>query len=172
MEVLAHFEILDPPTKYVYKAKRKIEMKNGKPQLKEETYYLTANLFYGGNVHWSMVRKIINYSKDYLLLFFIDIPKMEKCRIELTYHHPNASYDLDNKLYFWNKVIQDLFTPPTKKEIKYAKKYNRPIKSIYVLDDDSVKYIDEINWKHKIGQHKLEVKLIGRPYVEQTILFQ
>ena len=169
-ELLTHFEVLDPPTKYVHKYKKKKYNKDGNI-IKEQSYYMTANLFYGGNVHWSMIRKVTNHAKDFILPLLVTIPKMEKCRIEVTYHHPNAQFDLDNKVYFWVKVILDLFTPPTEKEKEYAKKYNRQLKSIYVLEDDSVKYIDDISMKYKRGAHKLELKVFGRLAVEQISLF-
>ena len=161
MDVIAHFECLNPPTKYVHTAKRKLltdehgelVLKDGKPQLKTSTHYLTANLFYSGNVHWSMMRTITNMAKDYILPMLHTIPKMEKCRIELTYHHPNAQYDLDNKLYFWCKILLDLFTPPTEKELKKAEKYKYHLKTIDVLEDDSVKFIDGIIFKHKKEVH-------------------
>lgn len=171
MDLLAHFEIMNPPTKYVHVAKKKTELKDGKLVPKETTYYLTANLFYSGNVHWSMMRKATNYAKDSILPFLHTIPKMTKCKIEIIYHHPNAQFDLDNKVYFWTKMILDCFTPPTEKELEYADKFNRAIKSIYVLEDDSVKYIDEIVMKYQRGEHKLEVKVHGRKLDEQTSLF-
>lgn len=180
MDLVAHFEVMNPPTKYVHTAKRKYEVddagevildKEGNPKLKTTTYYLTANLFYGGNVHWSMMRKATNHAKDSILPFLHTVPKMEKCRLEIIYHHPNAQFDLDNKVYFWTKMILDLFTPPTEKEKEYAEEYNRPIKSIYALDDDSVKYIDDIHMKYQRGEHKLEVKVFGRLYCEQGSLF-
>ena len=103
MQKTAHFEILNPPTKYILVKKRKTN----------ETIYLTNNVFYGGVHHWSVQRKVINFAKDFLILFLYNIPKMNKMRLEVVYFAPESQFDLDNKGGFWVKMLLDLLKTPS-----------------------------------------------------------
>jgi len=161
MDKLAHFEILNPPTKYIHQRKTK-------PAI---TYYLTNNVFYGGTVHWSVQRKVINYAKDSIIFYFTHIPEMRKCRLELIYHSPKAGFDLDNKAGFWIKMILDIMKVPSDKEIINAKNYGNKIKTVSVLPDDSCKYIDDIRMRYVKGAHKLEVIIHGILLDKQEKLF-
>ena len=170
MDKLAHFEIMDPPTKYVIQRKRPKQDKDGN-LITQNTYYLTNNLFYGGTVHWAIQRKCINYAKDYIIHFLKTIPKMQKCRLEVIYHHTKDGFDLDNKVGFWVKMILDIMKTPSSKEILKAQKYKNKIKTIEVIPDDDAKYVDEITMKYKRGQHRIEVIVYGILKEEQTSLF-
>ena len=152
MQKTAHFEILNPPTKYILVKKRKTN----------ETIYLTNNVFYGGVHHWSVQRKVINFAKDFLILFLYNIPKMNKMRLEVVYFAPESQFDLDNKGGFWVKMLLDLLKTPSDKELINAHKKGNKIKSVSVIPDDSCKYIDEIIMKYKKGPHKIEIIIHGR----------
>lgn len=167
---LAHFEILDPPTKYIVTSKKKIDKKTGK--LKTTTYYLTNNLFYGGTVHWATKRKVIDYAKNFIILFMCNIPKIEKCRLEVIYHSTKDSFDLDNKVGFWVKMILDIMKTPSSKEILQSLKYNNKIKTISCIPDDNCKHVDEISMKYKRGEHKIEIIIHGVLLNEQVKMFK
>lgn len=169
MEKLAHFEIMNPPSKYVQVRKNKIDPDTGK--LKETTHYLTYNLFFSQNVHWSVLRKIINYCKDFILPFFQHIPKMEKFHIHVIYYRPDDNFDLDNKVAFWLKIILDLMKTPSSKEIIKAQKYRSIIKTVEVIPDDSVRFIPKQTMEYKRGQHKMEIIIHGIKEEEQGKLF-
>lgn len=162
MEILAHFEILDPPSKYIIQKKTK----------KDQTIYLTNNLFYGGVYHWAVQRKCINYAKDSIIHYFNHIPKMSRCNIELIYHSPKNTFDLDNKAGFWVKMILDIMKTPSEKERLKAAQYNNTIRSISVLPDDSAKFVKEISMKYKKGSHRLEIIIHGIRQDEQQSIFE
>jgi hypothetical protein len=168
-EVLFHEVIKDPPTKYVF-VQKKIKLdKNGQIK-KDAVYYLTANLFYDGT-HWAIKNKVVSFAKDWIIWHLKKVPKIEKCRIEITYHHPTDTFDLDNKVYFWIKIILDLLKTPTSAQIIKAQEYNNPIKTLSVLDDDTVRFVDGIDMKYKRGESAIELKIIGRHKQEQQSLF-
>ena len=161
MNKIAHFEILDPPTKYIYQQKRK----------PNETLYLTNNLFYGGAVHWVKQRAGINFAKDFLILYLRNIPKLLKMRLELIYYAPSPRFDLDNKAGFWVKMLLDLLREPSEKELYNAHIKNKTIKTVNVIPDDNCKYVDDIRIKYKRGPHKIEIIIHGIKKGEQKELF-
>lgn len=168
----------EPPTYYDIVAKEKkvvIEDKRtGKKrlELKKDRHYLTANLYYA-QVHFSVRSKVINYAKDYILLWLPILPKLRKCRLKFIYYRPKnkTSWDLDNKLSFWAKAFIDVLKVPSPKEIKKSKDKNYKIKTISVIQDDSVKYIDEIIFRYREGPEKLVVELYAITLEEQQTLF-
>ena len=168
-EVLFHKIIYDPPTKYVTPNKKGKLDKEGKVK-KDGVSYLTNNIFYGG-VHFAVRNKIVLFSKEWIVWFLKDIPKMRKCSVEITYHHPTDTFDLDNKVGYWAKIILDLLKTPTQKQIDKAIKYKNPIISLNVLDDDTVRYIDEIVMRYKKGESAIELKITGYSKEEQQTLF-
>lgn len=158
MELVKEIIIDNPPTKYVDRKKTKIDPKTGK--LKENTHYLTANIFYSGIPHY-LRSKIINAIKEYLINYMVDIPKLQKARIVLIYSKPQDTFDLDNKAYFWLKVFLDLLKTPSKRQITNAAKKRRSIKSVNCLPDDTVRYIDDIQLKYEKGSHRLIIRIYG-----------
>jgi hypothetical protein len=92
-------------------------------------YYLTNNIFYGG-VHWAIRKKLVEMCKLYLMS---KISKRVSIRedkfpiqIEIIYHSPKHTFDIDNKAGYWLKVLLDL------------------IKQNGTVPDDNVKYISSI----------------------------
>lgn len=170
MELIKEIEILDPPTKYVKTAKRKIDPKTGK--LKTHTYYLGENLFFGSNaLHFTVMYEIVNFCKDFLLLHLTDIPKLLKCRIHIEYHRKEQTWDLDNKGFFWIKLVQDLLKTPTNNQLLKAINKGTKIKTLRIVRDDNVKFIDKLTVEYFKGQHKMVVKIYGIKDEEQATLF-
>lgn len=170
MEKIYHIVISDPPTKYTIKKKRAKLDKKGQPYLPESVHYLTANLFYDGT-HWMIKSEIINYVKSWILPFLYQMPKIEKCRIKFIYHHNTDTFDLDNKAYFWVKVLLDIMKTPSTKQVMRSKNYSNGIKTVNALKDDTVRYVDGINMKYKKGTPALEIIIYGRKLDEQVELF-
>lgn len=169
-ELLYHVIINDPPSRWVMPRKRKAFKDDG-TEKKEDVYYLTANIFYG-DTHWAIKGKIVNYAKDWIFPFLHAMPKMEKCQIGITYHCHTDGFDLDNKAYFWIKIILDLMKTPSSAQIIEAEKYKNPIKTVRALPDDTVRYVDQINMRYKKGSPAIELKVFGRLLNEQVTLFK
>ena len=167
----------DPPSKYIQTAKKKVEVKVNKKtgkktvRLKETTHYLTANVWYSNDLHFSARSKIVNFAKDYLIAWCDDIPKLEKCQVELIYYRTDEGFDIDNKGAFWLKVFLDLLKTPSSKELAKAVKYKTVVKTLNVVPDDNVKYITKVSSEYKKGEHKMVIKITGRTKNEQKSLF-
>tara|TARA_R110000851_G_scaffold205159_3_gene357147 strand:+ start:846 stop:1241 length:396 start_codon:yes stop_codon:yes gene_type:complete len=107
-------------------------------KIKKTTYYLTANIFYSG-VHFAVRKKIVDTVKLYLKSELRDCPLITKpISISIGYQtNKNTTFDLDNKSYFWSKVICDVLQEMNK------------------LPDDSVKFIQQIHYFYKRGDSEL-----------------
>lgn len=105
---------------------------------KKSTYYLTANIFYSG-IHFAVRKKIVDTVKLYIKSELRDCPVIsEKISISIGYQtNKNTTFDLDNKAYFWSKVICDALQEMKK------------------LPDDSTKYIHQIHYYYQKGEPKL-----------------
>lgn len=99
-----------------------------------KTYYLTNNIYYGG-VHWAIRKKLVEWSKLYLLGEISNMkqvnPSYYPITIEIVYHSAKHTFDIDNKAGYWLKVLLDL------------------IKQKGVVPDDNVKYIGCIKCSYK-----------------------
>lgn len=166
LDLISQIIIEQPPTKFTIK-KKKVDPKTGK--YKEDIYYLTANLFYAGT-HYHVQSKITKQVKWYLVDYFKNVPKMSKMRYELIYCDMSNGWDLDNKAYFWTKMILDILKTPSNKQIANAYKRQSAIPTVNVLKDDTVKFIDEIKFKYKKDERKIIVNLYGRLEEEQSKL--
>ena len=86
------------------------------------------------------------------------------------------NWDLDNKVYFWVKIIMDLLKTPSSRKETNAKKKGKILKTLRVLPEDTVKYCDEINMKYEKGPHTLIVEIYGEesanPETTQLLMFQ
>lgn len=76
--------------------------------ISKNKYYLNANLFYSGLNH-HIQKLIVTQCKLFLHNHLFDCPKIETFPIDicLIYTHPRNNFDLDNKAYFWQKIIGD-----------------------------------------------------------------
>jgi hypothetical protein len=92
-------------------------------------YYLTNNIFYGG-VHWAIRKKLVEMCKLYLMSKISKRVSISEdkfpIQIEIIYHSPKHTFDIDNKAGYWLKVLLDL------------------IKQNGTVPDDNVKYISSI----------------------------
>lgn len=164
--------INDPPTKYIKKVtKRKKRPDGTKKEGLEDVYYLTGNLFYSSDTHFSVRSEIVYFMKYFLLEHFQGLPKLEKMRLFITYQRTTDNFDLDNKVYFWKKIILDLLKTPSQKEVARAKKYKRDIVTLNIIKDDSCKYVDECREKYQKGVHLMKIEIYGRLLNEQKTLF-
>jgi hypothetical protein len=158
MELIKEIVIDNPPTKYLDRKKKKIDPKTG--QLKVDVHYLTANLFFAG-IPFYLRSKITNEIKDYLVPHLKGLPKLQKARVYLIYYKKSDNWDLDNKGYFWLKMMLDLLKTPTPNQIQKALQKFRIIKTVECLPDDTVKYIDEIRMKYEKGPEKIVFRIFG-----------
>lgn len=178
METIYKKTIIDPPSKWVHKrtAPKQVKYKksNGDHAYKlvhEDVHYLTANLFYADSIHWATKQKIVDFAKEWLIQHIEDIPKIEKCRIRITYYKTKDNFDIDNKAYFWAKMLLDIMKTPSQKQLARAEKYNSKVFTIASLNDDSVKFVDGVDMRFKNGKHAIKIRIKGRLLAEQTQLF-
>lgn len=150
----------DPPYKFV---------KFNKQKQKNETYYLTANLFFNRNV-WT-VGTILNECKTWLAPHFGSIPRLNKMQLEMIFERNSTQFDLDNKGYFWEKVFFDIMKTPSKIQLNNSYLKGRDIISCNVLKDDTVVYVDSIKKSFIKGGNRIHFKITGELYEDQESLF-
>lgn len=161
--------IPDPPSKYIVQAKKKIDPSTGR--LKEKTFYLSANLFFGSHIHYHDQKKVVMFAKNYLNMYFQGLPKLQKLRIYGIYSRPDKGFDLDNKSFFWQKCLLDLLKTPSDKQRARAIKEGWKMLHLNRIPEDGVQYVDELNWKYEEGPHQLIFNLKGVRLAEQQKLF-
>ena len=101
---------------------------------KKSTYYLTANLFYS-STHYQVRKQVVDEAKAFVAPYIKDCPVLGKdLSISIGYQsNKNNNFDLDNKAFFWQKVIVDLLQ-------RHGK-----------IEDDSVKFIQQIHYFYRRG---------------------
>ena len=109
---------------------------------KKSTYYLTANLFYS-SVHFAIRKKVVDNVKQFLTPYLTDCPKLGKnLSISIGYQSPKKTkFDLDNKAFFWQKIICDL------------------LQTLEKVDDDNVDYIRQIHYFYSKGESKIILQI-------------
>ena len=102
---------------------------------KKSTYYLTANLFYSGT-HYAVRKQVVDEAKAFIAPFIKDCPPLGKnVSISIGYQsNKNTKFDLDNKAFFWQKILCDLL-----------KRHGK-------IEDDTVAYIQQIHYFYKKGE--------------------
>ena len=105
---------------------------------KKSTYYLTANIFYSGT-HFAVRKQIVDKVKLYLMSYLQDCPVITKpISISIGYQTPkNTRFDLDNKAFFWSKLLCDT------------------LQSMKKIEDDSVQHIQQLHYFYKKGEPKI-----------------
>lgn len=108
---------------------------------KPHKYYLTSNIFYGG-VHFRVRMKVVEICKKMLddkiaKEYFKGLKT--PIEIEFIYSSPKQTFDIDNKLYFWNKIFSDWM-----RENGFIK-------------DDNVKFINKITYRYEKGNLNLKI---------------
>lgn len=168
MELIKEFILKDPPTKWTLNYKK--EKFNGKgKKVTKQDFYLTANLFYADRSSYHITSRIINECKEYLCDNIKYLPELEKMRVELEYHH-TKHIDLDNKGYFFLKLLLDILKIPTQKQIDNAAEKGKEIISLNVIKDDTTEFIDDISMKYKKGEHCMIIRIYGRLKEQQEKL--
>jgi hypothetical protein len=159
MELIKEIIINEPPYKYtlVYK-KQKFDAK-GK-LITHQDFYLTANLFYSDRTSFHITSKIIYETKEFLLPYLKGLPELEKMRTEMEIHN-TKDIDLDNKWFFFYKLILDILKTPTTKQIERSQKYKKPIISTNTIYDDNTKSVSEFNCKFFKGENKIVFRIFG-----------
>lgn len=160
MELIKEIILRDPPTKWTLNYKKEKFNSKGEKITKQD-FYLTANLFYADRTSYHITSKIIQECKEYLRDNIKYLPELEKCRLEIEYHH-TKHIDLDNKIFFWKKLLLDIFKIPTKKQLQNSNLKGREIITLNVIKDDTTEFIDECTEKYIKGEHCMIIRIYGR----------
>lgn len=162
--------IENPPTYYQIK-----QVKNSKAAGEDiyTKYYLTANLFFNNATSFHVISKIVYDCKLFLRDKIGYLPPLEKMRLEIEIH-ASKHIDLDNRSYFWKKLLLDILKTPTQrqlaKEAQKEAKYQKEIITLNVIYDDTTQYIDDIRETFKFGGNFLIFRIYGRAKSEQKSL--
>lgn len=101
----------------------------------KKDYPLTENIFYGG-VKPFIRTSIVHKCKEFLLPFLENCPSLSNPPYSsvLQYCAP-SDVDLDNKCFFWRKLLHDMLTRKTGRDNENSIKLGR-------VKDDNTKYFD------------------------------
>lgn len=168
MELIREIIFKDPPTKWTLNYKKEKFNSKGEKVTKQD-FYLTANLFYADRTSYHITSKIINECKEYLKDNIKYLPELDKMRLEIEYRH-TKEIDLDNKAYFWAKLLLDILKIPTQRQIDNAALKKKQIISLNVIHDDTTKFIDDIRMKFERGEHCMIIRIYGRLKEQQEKL--
>lgn len=168
LELIQEIVFKEPPTKYTVNLKRPKMIR--KKLITKKVYYLTANLFYGSDIHFHEQSKLVKEVKYYMMHDMRNLPKLEKMRVHVIYLKKQDTWDLDNKGYFWLKMFLDILKTPSNKQIKNAMNKKKRIPSLSILKDDTVRYIDDLRISYRKGSHLLIFRIYGRRSNEQKKL--
>lgn len=168
MDLIKEIIIPNPPTKWTLVYKKEKFDANGKLITKQD-FYLTANLFYSDRSSFHITSKIIYETKEFLLPFLKGLPELEKMETEMEFHC-KKDIDLDNRFFFFYKLILDILKAPTERQIKRALMYKKPIITTNTIYDDNTKYVNGFNCKFIKGEDKIVFRIFGRVKNEQKTL--
>jgi len=135
----------------------------------DKVYYLTGNFFFNKN-YW-IVNEVCTKCKRWLLPHFENLPKLERVKFDFVFRSDKVTFDLDNKGYFWEKLIFDILKTPSEKQLRNAHLKGKDIITANVLNDDNVKYITEINKRFEKGGNQIIIEIRGELMDEQQELF-
>lgn len=113
---------------------------------KDQVTYLTANFVFSERIHFAVKQKILDECKTWIVDHLEGLPKLRVMTMDITYYDNGQIWDIDNRDYFWRKIILDVLKTPTSKQIQKAAKYGREIITLNVIEDDNVKH-------YKGGKH-------------------
>lgn len=160
--------INNPPHKWSLVYKKPKYDREGKLKTQQD-FYLTANLFYSDKTSFHVTSKIIYETKEYLYPFLKGLPELEKMRTEMEFYN-TKDIDLDNRWFFFYKLILDILKTPTSKQIERALKYKKPIITTNTIYDDNTKSVKEFNCKFEKGPNKIIFRIFGILKSEQKQL--
>lgn len=152
--------IPNPPHKWTLVYKKEKFDGNGK-LVTHQDFYLTANLFYSDRSSFHITSKIIYETKEYLLPFLKGLPELEKMKTEMVMYN-KKDVDLDNRWFFFYKLILDILKTPTQKQIDRALKYKKPIITTNTVYDDNTKYVGGFKCDFEKGENKIVFRIFGR----------
>lgn len=162
--------IKDPPTFYQIK---KVKKSKAAGEDIYDKYYLTSNLFFNNATSFHIISKIVYDCKLFLKEKVGYLPPLEKMRLEIEIH-ASKHIDLDNRSYFWKKLLLDILKTPTSRQIlkekKKEEKYQKEIITLNVIHDDTTQYIDDIKEKFVLGGNFLIFRIYGRAKSDQKTL--
>lgn len=159
--------IPNPPTFYLDKKKKAIDPKTNQPRV--DKYYLTGNIFYSEQLHFSTRSKVVNFAKTFVKPYFdkANLPKMKNLKLSLFFCYGDSRSDLDNLESFWKKVILDMLKAITPKMIERAKKYKTELIHLEIIKDDNPSFVNEFQSKFIPRGNALIVILEGDPDATQ-----
>jgi hypothetical protein len=136
---------------------------------KMKRYYLTANLFYGGGIHWTTKSEICDYCKEYIKKHIrangLDKYKgMPNSKVKITIFtnrkvNSNTNLDLDGRGFFWGKLFNDLIQPTRK--MKTGRKISY-IEGMNFIENDNMYWISNIEYDYQKGEDKLVFEILPR----------
>ena len=161
-------KIDSPPTFYLDIKKKTIDPKTNK--LREDKYYLTGNIFYSEQLHFSTRMKVINFAKRFLRPHFESayIPRLTNMKLSLFFCYGDSRSDLDNLDSFWKKVILDMLKTITPKMKERALKYKTELIHLEIIKDDNSKYVNEFQSKFIPRGNQLIIIIEGDRDAVQT----
>lgn len=172
MDLIKEIVIPNPPTKWTLVYKKPKFDKDGKI-IEKQDFYLTGNLFYSDRTSYHITSKIIHETKQFLYPFFKGLPELDKMELELIYYH-TKHIDLDNKSYFFRKLILDILKTPTARQIKNSIDRKKEIITTNTILDDDTKCITKMSEEFIWGEHKMVIRIYGRiksTQVEMPLFF-
>lgn len=177
MEHIKTIVIENPPYKFEKWVDKKVKRRGrggkmyytGQTERTLETFYLSANLFFNRNV-WA-VDEIKKECLRFLKPHFDELPKIERMRLGIKIYSNKTQFDIDNKGYFWSKILLDLLKTPTPTEKRNAHLKGNDIISCEKIKDDTVKYVDQVYFRYAGPGNKIEFIINGRLLdVQQKLL--
>lgn len=122
-------------------------------------YYLNANIFYSG-IHFGQRVKIIDQAKNFLHTHFHNkrIPRLGNVSITLCFYHTRTNWDMDNREYFWKKVLLDYM-----KDLKKKVGGQTVIVDKRIIPDDDVSVVNEFHCYFMNGKPRMDIIIRGTP---------
>ena len=160
LPLIKEIVIPNPPTKWTLNYKKDKFDKDGK-LITHQDWYLTANLFYSDKTSYHITSKIIKETKQFLYPFLKGLPELEKMELDIIYYSMKH-IDLDNKAYFFRKLILDILKTPSPRQILNANKRGNEIITTNTIKDDDTKCITRMSEQFFIGEHRMVLRIFGR----------
>lgn len=138
--------------------------------MKKTRHYLTGNLFYSDQLHFTTRTMIVNEVKKILTPHFRsqNIPVLTNVKLSLVCMRHDDNFDLDNWESFWKKIILDLLKTPTPKMIEKGKKYRTEMIHLNILPDDRAKHVKHFETKFVQRGNMMVIILEGEKQVTQS----
>lgn len=118
----------------------------------KKKYYTTANIWYAGVNHWTRM-KILESAKWFLHQYLKPCPILDNPPYSIVIQYCRSSdIDIDDKYFFWAKIIHDMLAPPAVKKKSMEKMEEGSYLSLSEanrkLVNDKSSYIDTIGCEY------------------------